>query len=81
MRRCKMKTYLLSRVVFSDGVSAQPVVLVKVYPSGDSVRPLPFFLVRSGEDVRAFSVYREAAAEYRREGFFLRSLGFKEVGS
>ncbi len=77
-----MKSTLLNRLVFSDGVEAVRVVLVKVYPSGmNGDRPRPFFLVRSGSDAVAFSVYREAAAEWRREGFFLRSLGFKEVRS
>ncbi len=77
-----MKNTILNRLVFSDGVEAVRVVLVKVYPSGmDGERPRPFFLVRSGGDAAAFSEYRAAAAEWRREGFFLRSLGFKEVGA
>jgi hypothetical protein len=77
-----MKNTLLDRMVFSDGVEAVPVVLVKVRPSRtDGERPRPFFLVRAGADASAFSAYRAAAAEFRREGFFLRSLGFKVVGS
>lgn len=77
-----MKTILVSRLVFSDGATSQVVALVKVWPSrerGD--RPGPFFLVRSGQDAHAFSSFKEAASEYRREGFFLRSIGMREVGS
>lgn len=77
-----MKTLLVNRLMFSDGVAAHAVAVVKVWPSREpGERPHPFFLVRSGGDAAAFSSYREAASEFRREGFFLRSLGFRPVSS
>ncbi len=80
-----MKSTVLERMVFSDGVTAVPLVLKRCMPEGGAFwqgrNCRVLYSVKSGEDVSMFCGKEEAEAELHREVRFLRSLGFKEVRS